>query len=128
MLAKLRTLLFALFLTLVAMPDGITVCLRQLGGRATERGCCATCCTRATGERGEPAVTAGACARCCLSVPPSENQLDVVQKNPTHSGLAPLLACVFTGVDPGSAHPGLAARPELGRPRPPAPLALPLRI
>lgn len=128
MVAKLWTLLFALLLTLVAIPDGITVCLRQLGGGTTERGCCATCCTRKTGERGQPAVTAGPCARCCLSVPASDSELDVVPKKPTHSGPAPLLASVFTSVDPRPAHSRFAARPELGRPRPPVPIALPLRI
>src|SRR5262245_49397780 len=46
MVAHLRTLFLALLVTVVALPDGFTVCLRQLGGGGIERDCCATCRTR----------------------------------------------------------------------------------
>jgi hypothetical protein len=128
MVAQLRNLLFALLVTVVALPDGFTVCLRQLGGVGIERGCCATCRTRESDERGQPAVTANRCAHCCLSVPATARKLDLAPKKPVRSDLPPLAAFVFTSVEPSPALSRLAVRAESRRPRPPVPIAVPLRI
>ena len=127
MVAQLRTLLLALLVTVVALPDGFTVCLRQLGGIGIERGCCATCRTRESDERGQPAVTADRCAHCCLRVPATARKLDLAPK-PVRSDLAPLAAFVFTSVEPSPALSGLAVRDESRKPRPPVLIAVPLRI
>lgn len=122
---KLRTLLVVLLLAVIALPNGITVCLRKLGGESIAKECCASCCTR---KAPSPAVTSGHCAHCCLTTPPGERPLvPSTQKAPSAELAAPpaltLLLC-----DPRPAVFQLAACADHGRSPPRGSPALPLRI
>ena len=125
---KLRTLLFVLLLTVLALPDEVTVCLRKLGGESAARGCCASCCTRREPSPAQPAVTDVRCAHCCLRTPASERSLVPSTKKPLSGVLAAPLALCFFRVDPRPAFLQLAPRSDDGRAPPCGSRSLPLRI
>ena len=127
MLLQLRSLLLALLLAVVALPDGFTVCLRRLGNEPVQQGCHASCCSGRASSNTRPSLTAASsCERCCLTVPVSMRKLDASsQKSPTPS-LAPVLVLASHVVPEPAVRVLTVRRHE----RPPPPLApsLPLRI
>ena len=125
---KLRTLLFVLLLTVIALPDEVTVCLRKLGGESAARGCCASCCTRKEPSPAQPAVTDVRCAHCCLTTPASERSVVPSTKKPLSGDLAAPLAFSSFRVDLRPVFLQLAARQDHGRAPPCGSRSLPLRI
>jgi hypothetical protein len=125
---KLRTLLVVLLLAVIALPNGITVCLRKLGGESVAGECCASCCTKETPSRTQPVVTTGHCAHCCLSTPPSERSLAPSTQKAPSAELAAPPALTLTLCDPRPAVFQLASCADHGRSPPRGSPALPLRI
>jgi hypothetical protein len=125
---KFRTLLVVLLLAVIALPDGVTVCLRKLGGESVARGCCASCCTRKVPSRSQPAATADHCPHCCLTTPASARSLVPSTKKPLSGELAAPLALSFFRVDQRPAFLQLAPRSDHGRAPPCGSRSLPLRI
>ena len=127
MLLQLRSLLFVLLLSVGALPDGFTVCLRRLGNEPVQQGCRASCCSGKASSSTRPSLTvASSCERCCLTVPVSVRKLDASSQRTITPSLAPILVLAAHVVPEPAVHVLPVRRHE----RPPPPLArcLPLRI
>ena len=127
MVSRLRTLLMVLLMAVVALPEGVTVCLRRLVGKSGEPDCCASCCAGKSDTRVQTVLTASGCARCCLSVPVTARKVDPGQERPLAPALVAVLAPAF-GPEPRPVFRAGTARPRPERPPHAVPSSLPLRI
>jgi hypothetical protein len=136
---SLHALLLALVLPALLLPEGVTLCLKQLVGDALPASCCESCCTHATAQpvasrdANGPSVAPDEHAPCCVTTPATERTLDPTTRKVDHDLLvavtvvaAPLPAGI--AVEPPFA-PDVAARSRAAfHPPQVVPITLPLRL
>ena len=93
-MSSLRTLLLALLLPVLVLPDGMLLCLRRLVGEAeasTRDSCCTRCCDRDAAPEG-PVMREldPRCMHCCIVVPATDRSIDTAPRK-CEDALAPAL-------------------------------------
>jgi hypothetical protein len=134
---RFRSLLLALFLPALLLPDGMTLCLRRLVGDLTvdaerDAGCCVRCCAKSPIDPATARLRdAEVCVDCCVHVPPTGRSLEPTSRkcsdvatpllaiSPPPFAPAPRAAPTRFALDASGRGPPLAAA---------VPITLPLRL